>query len=1072
MDNKKNSIALKYFLNPAQRKAVETIEGPVMVIAGPGTGKTQTLTARITHILKTTDTSPDGILALTFTDAGAREMRERLIKMIGPTAYYVNISTFHAFCSEVITMHPDSFPFAANLEPLSEFERFSIFREIIDSGKFTAVKPSGAPYLYVPSLIKAVGSLKQEGIEPKRFKALLNTSVVARSQFAPSLPNGGNLIKTDSHSRKISLTMTFKINNKDHSNHFLFRNQELTTIYKTYQQELAKRARYDFEDMINLVRDAFHHNKELLLDYQERFLYFLVDEYQDTNSAQNDLLMLLSSYWGRDANIFVVGDDEQSIFRFQGASIENLLSFRDAFPGAKIISLTENYRSTQLILNATRAVVSNNKLSLQSKIPSIERHLVAHHVIARNPKFLKRRRGNLTKTDRHGRKTGLAMTYAVDPIRIGIFSSGTAEHFFIAKKIQGLITGGMSPNEIAVIFRNNADGVQIAEFLHKLDITFDLETGKNILYDPTINKLLILMRAVLMVRFGQESLDLFILLNFPFFDCDYVDALQLARAASEKKITLWEAMNRNTLQTIDLKYPDRITHIYDLLAELQRDDAQGPFIIFFEKLLNKSGFLHWCLSSHDSVEKVNRLNSLFSEIKRMNASDHSLNLASFLKKIELMKQEKLAIKEEDIDAQSNAVSLLTAHRAKGKEFSVVFLAHATDKKWGNNFKRELIKLPEGILKKTNISEKEKNEDERRIFYVAMTRAKQKIYITSAKTYPTQDSQRETGPTMFLYEIPKQFLETIDTVTYEKDAKTILEKFMSPTPHPFTGTREKDFLKTVLADFKLSPTALNTYLSCPYKFKLNNLLRSPRAKNSVLSFGTAIHSALQHFFEAYKSKQKLPSIELLKKRFQETLEREIISAVENKNLLERGHAVLLQYVQHYKDELTPPLYTEWFFGSGHSKTFLEDIPLSGKVDKIEFLEQNNKQKTKNDVRVVDYKTGQPKSRSDIEGTLKNSTGDYKRQLVFYQLLGELDKKFEYVISETELDFVEPDRKKGTFHKERFVITKEEVEDLKNTIRKVWADILALKFPRTTTTALHCPRCEWKMHCWPEGIPKQN
>lgn len=992
----------RFLLNDSQRRAVETIEGPVMVVAGPGTGKTQTLTARIAHILKRTDTPPDGILALTFTESGAGEMRQRLAEMIGPTAYYINIYTFHAFCSDVIQSHPDLFPSVLKLEPLSDLERVSIFRDIIDRTKLTATKPYGAPYLYVPSLIRAVSDLKREGIGSEDFKKLL-------ASHAPTAPQ---------------------------EEKFYLRNHELARIYRRYERELVARGRYDFEDMITLVRDAFGKNQALLLDYQQRFLYILVDEYQDTNSAQNDLLFLLASYWGPHANIFVVGDDEQSIFRFQGASVENILSFRDAFPDATIISLTENYRSTQFILDAARAVVSHNKLSLREKLPQIRRKL---------------------------RSTSLGRAKL---LRIGLFSSGITEQFFIAKKIQELLKSGTPPREIAVMYRHNADGAEIAEFLSRMGIAYDLEGGKDVLTDPTIEKLLLLMKAVLGVRNNQEGVDLFTLVNYPFFGCDYVDTLKLSRHASERKMNLWDAMNPKITKMLDLRNPAAIARVYAMLPVLQVDDAEGPFVLFFEKLLNKTGFLDWCLRCPDSIEKLNRLHSLFSEIKRLNAADHTLNLESFLKTIELMRGERLSITEQDLDIRTNAVSLLTAHRAKGREFSVVFLARAVDKKWGNNVVRELLRFPKGMLAKTDISEKEKNEDERRLFYVALTRAKRELYITAAASYATQIGRRETSPTMFMYEIPKKFVQDVDTAVYEGGVKNILENLLTPVPDDSPSIREKDFLNKVIADFKLSPTALNTYLTCPYKFKLNNLLRSPRAKNSNMSFGTAIHTALQHFFHQYKKDGNMPDISILKKKFDDALFQEILSKPDHNRLLERGHAVLPQYVEYYRDDLVPPLFTERFFGYGWSKTYLGNIPLGGKVDKIDPFDSLTLAQGKigRRVRVVDYKTGQPKSRSSIEGKLKNSTGDYKRQLVFYQLLGELDRQFEHEIVEAELDFVEPDRTTGKFRKERFQIQKEEVEELKKTIRKVWADMLALKFPRTTKTDIHCPRCEWNMHCW--------
>lgn len=991
MSNLKSS---PFSLNSAQKKAVETIEGPVMVIAGPGTGKTQTLTLRIAQILKSTDTPPNGILALTFTDAAAREMRERLVQSIGPTAYYVNIQTFHSFCSSVIQGRPDIFQSMGQLEPLSDLERAGLFRHLIDTGDYRVIRPDGAPYLYIRDLVSAIANLKREGISPEKFAALL-------SENPPEDPK-----------------------DKYHQ-----RNLDLVKVYGDYNSELRKRNRYDFEDMISFVTSAFGQDKDLLLEHQEKFLYILVDEYQDTNAAQNSLLLHLSSYWGQNANLFVVGDDDQAIFRFQGASIENILSFHKLFKQAEIVVLSENYRSQQLILDAGRKVIARNKLSLASSLPQVEKKLRS------------------------------AVNIPVEKIKVARFSSSAVELFFVAKEIQKLINGGENPEEIAVIFRNRSDGTDMADMLSRFNIPFNLEGGQDVLSRPVIEKLILLMKTIEGIRNGQEGVDLFTLLNQPFFNCDQLDILKLSRFAALKKIKLWDALGS---LPPNLNNPKSLTNVYSVLSQLQQDDAEGPFTLFFEKLLHKTGFLDWCLKSDGAIEKLNSVNSLFSEIKKLNSANHNLRLKDFLEIIALMIEQKVPIYEEDLDIKTGAVSLLTAHKAKGREFSGVFIIKAVDGKWGNNVARELIKLPAEIISNTDLSLKEKNEDERRLFYVALTRAKKRIIVTSAITNTLEQRKKENIETMFLSEIPENLLDRIDTSGYENQAKDIL-KTMLKVPEPVQSTlEEKKFLKEITASFQLSPTALNTYLSCPYKFKLNNLLRAPRAKAIPMSFGSAIHKALEVFFREFKKTKKVPSATILRSTFKLALEKEILTSMESERLLKRGLNVLEEYVSFYKDQFIPPFEVEKFFGYGFSKIVLNGIPLGGKIDKIEDLDGKF-------ARVIDYKTGAAKSRSEIEGKTGKSNGDYKRQLVFYKLLADLDQTFKLTVSEAELDFVEPDRSTGKFKKERFTITEAEVEELKKVIKAVWKDILDLKFPRTTDVKKHCPRCQWRLHCWPDGLP---
>lgn len=995
---------MKFPLNPQQKQAVETIEGPVMVIAGPGTGKTQTLTARIAQILKVTDTPPDGILALTFTDAAATEMRQRLTAAIGPAAYYVNIQTFHAFCSQIIRENPDVFPTVGAMEPLSNLERVNLFRSLIDSLPLSHIRPHAAPYLYTQSIISAIADLKREAIDPKDLNSILKIQSPAEIQ-----------------EKKYHL-----------------RNLELNLVYETYQQELTKIGRYDFEDMITLVAAAFKQDPEFLLTYQQRFLYFLVDEYQDTNAAQQELLLLLTSYWKQQTNVFVVGDYDQAIFRFQGASVENILNFRQTFPAAKLVILDRSYRAPQQLLDAARAVISHNKLSLVGKIPGITKDL----------------KSEVIKPKR-----------AEDGIFTGRFSSGPIEMFFVAKKIQELIQAGTPPQDIAVIYRHHQDGAELADMLARLNISFDIEGGKDVLTDPTIQRTLLLMRAVYGLRNNQEGIDLFTLLNYPFIGCDPLDILKLTRFASDNKINLWEAIISSNKPGLKLSNPSSLDRIRSLVIELQTDDAEGPFTSFFEKLINKTGLLDWCLRQSDALDRLNALNSLFSEIKRLNATDHTLNLESFLNIIELMQTQKVPLYEQDLDIRSGAVTLTTAHRAKGREFPIVFIIKAVDGKWGNNSVRELLKLPEGIITHTDLSRKEKNEDERRLFYVAMTRAKRQLIITSSQTYRTSYGRKETIESMLTAEIPQNLKAAIDIQDYEHGAKNILDTLLTAPPDHRPSTDETAFLKTVISSMKLSPTALNTYLACPYKFKLNNLLRAPRAKDPSLSFGSAVHKALEQFFRQYQKTRTLPDKSLLHQSFSAALEQEILTPPQQDRLTKRGRDTLSAYYQEYQKEFTAPLAVEKFFGYGFSKVILGSVPLGGKIDKIEPLGSDMKK-----VRVIDYKTGRPKSRNDIEGKTAQGSGDYKRQLVFYQLLADLDQNFRFTVAETELDFVEADKNTGKLKKERFSITKDEVEDLKKVIFKVWSDILALKFPRTKEVQKHCPRCQWVLHCWPDGLPQ--
>ena len=627
----------KVKLNSQQQLAVDTIEGPVMVIAGPGTGKTEIIAQRIANILKTTDTNPDSILALTFTESGAKAMKQRLIATIGETAYYVNILTFHAFCSSVIQEFPDRFAISTTTEALADLERVEIFQQILKNHDFNYLKPVNQPYFYTGALIRSIQDLKREAVTPEKLKTLI------KGEKDKKLP-------------------------------------ELLKIYQAYQKAIAERGRYDFEDMINLVIEAFARDKSLLTTYQERLQYFLIDEYQDTNSGQNQVINLLAQFWGQEANVFVVGDPSQSIYRFQGASLENAIEFTKAYPKAKVIALEQNYRSHQLILDAAHDLIQKNKLKIEDVVPTAKARLKA--------------------------QPGLKSSQ----LQLIKLSSETVEAYWVGQTIKELIDKGTKPEQIAILYRHNQDAATFADMLVKLGVPVEIEGGGNVLTDPVINQLMVLLKAINLSIQNLEGLELFTLMHYPWFKLDALEILKLARAASKSKQSMVDLILAG-------KAEPRFVEFINQLAQWQQLNSRLSFSRWFETLIKDSGFLDWVLARPDSVSLLNRLNSLFSEIKKLNAADHHLNLNKFLQALELMELNRLRINEQDLDIKSQAVSLSTAHKAKGKEWEQVFIVKVVDGKWGNNRVRDLLKLPGSILTNSDVAKKEKNEDERRLFYV-------------------------------------------------------------------------------------------------------------------------------------------------------------------------------------------------------------------------------------------------------------------------------------------------------------------------------------------------------------------
>lgn len=945
-------------LNPAQKKAVDTIDGPVMVLAGPGTGKTQILALRIARILQMTQLRPYNILALTFTESGVVAMRTRLIQMIGETAYGVRIHTFHSFCNDIIQENPEKFFFARELEPLTDIERMVLFQEILEElPENSVLKPFGDPRFYLQDLIRCIQDLKRENVSPAELLKAINN-------------------ENDPKQKE--------------------KQNKLLNVHKNYQKKLREKGRYDYEDMILFVVQKLKEDEELLARYQEQFQYILVDEFQDTNNAQNEVVTLLGQFF-ENPNIFVVGDDKQSIYRFQGASLENLTDFHNLYKkSVQIIALTHNYRSQQGILDAAHVLISHNKNSLSHLLPEFSQELQS------------------------------ATSHPIQPVQMAELENPDSEHYFCARRVQALLAEGTSPTEIAVLYRNNRDADHLAELFLKMKIPFRILAGRDILKDKNIQKLLQVLRLV--NNLEDEAL-LFQCVHYDFFGFQNLELLKLSQKARKEKKTILESMQETPVfQTMAEK-----------LALWRQKSINLPLLSFFDDFLRESGYLEFLMQQDNKVERLNRLETLFLEMRKLNEAQPSITLADFLTHLALLEDNKLPILEKELSTQKETVRLLTAHRSKGLEFEHVFMIHCIDKHWGNNPKREKIKLPQGILKTTPTGEK--NEEERRLFYVAMTRAKKTLTLSYSKV---NESGRPTVPSIFVTELGSQ-LKLIDTTALENDALERLSTLFLIPPIPIQ-LGEEDFVRELLKNYTLSITHLNNYLRCPRLFYYNNILRVPRAKSKFEAFGTAVHESLKDLLSENK-KGTLPSKEYLLEQFEHHLKREIMQKQDFRGGLELGRQTLSAYYETYKNTFSPQVLLEFDFRPHH--VHLNHIPLTGKLDKIELLDPRKKT-----VHVVDFKTGNP----DGKSSELSPGGDYHRQIVFYQLLCELSTQFPYTMVSGEIDFVQPSKRTGQHVKKHIIVTREDLENLKTTLRDVYEDIQNLKFLQPDEWSL-CGECEY-------------
>lgn len=1000
-------------LNEAQRRAVDLIEGPVMVLAGPGTGKTQVLAARVANILLKTDTNPSSVLALTFTESAAKNMRERLVQMIGKTGYYVQIQTFHGFCTEVINSYPEYFAIERDSLPVSELERYTIIEEILKELSLTAIKPMNTPFFYVRDIVGTISDLKREGISAASFQKIVDDD----TQWLET--NRAEL-------KKAELTRVEKRVSK---------NKELIQVYEVYQRKLRDQKRFDFDDMIALVVEAFQEHEELLLEYQERLQYFLVDEYQDTNTAQNTVVDLLASYWGEQANIFVVGDPNQAIYRFQGASLENVLSFTQRYPQAEVINLEVGYRSVQKIYDAAATLIAQNQNTVALGLPDVSRPL------------------------RSVKEKGESLKVFAAP-------SQTLETVYIAEAIQALLNEGVNPAEIAVLYRTNAESAELSVALSKWGIRYEIDGGENVLQAPHIVELLTLFQVIKDIKNSEEDEHVFAVLQYPWLQTKFAISplvtMKLARGASKAGVTLFEFIQSGATHFKKYQATQNLTPLElepvikwaESMTVWAAREAQQTLSTWFEMVIQESGFLEWLQTQDTKIELLNQLNSLFREVKALSSGQREYKLAQLLTAIETLNEHRLPITTEDLNIQQAAVRLSTVHKAKGQEWAHVFVTRCVDGKWGNSINRELLPLPPGILKNTDLSQKERNEDDRRLFYVALTRAKMTLTLTYPETLITDNRSKSVVPSVFIEEL-KDHLVPVQTELAAHvitNADDHLARLLAPVALIEPTVEERQFLETLVVDYKLSVSALNTYLRSPAEFVAQHLLRVPRARQIHEAFGTAVHAALEKWYSIVKDEGQAPPLETVLKEFKQALEKEDITLEDLAVRLTYGQKVLTDYYHAHQGEVVKPVFVERFFGSGWSRAQLGDIHLVGRIDRIDLLDAAHKT-----ARVIDYKTGRARTLGEIAGTTQSVIlsereqalpaeirAPLQRQLVFYKLLTELDRTFPLTVVEGCFEFIEPDKNSGKLVTRKVDLSQTAVDALKELIVQVMSEIRNLQF----------------------------
>ena len=1015
-------------LNEKQQLAVNTIEGPVMVIAGPGTGKTQILASRIGKILLDTDAAPENILCLTYTDAGVVAMRKRLLNFIGPDAYKVNIYTFHAFCNDVIQENLSLFEKTA-LDPVSDLEKIQLFKDLIDS--FPKNHPlkryRGDVYFEAGNLQSLFSNMKKEGWTP----GFINQKI---DEYLADLPARDEFI----YKRKYKAYNAGDLK-KDKIAEETERMEKLRAAvgeFDHFQQLMRKKNRYDFDDMINWVIKAFEENKNLLASYQEKYQYILVDEYQDTSGTQNKLVELLISYWDTP-NVFVVGDDDQSIYRFQGANVENMMDFAGQYKEDLLtVVLTNNYRSTQPILDVSKSIINRNEERLVKKINGLSKELVSANKLINQ------------------------LTH--QPI-IREYESQRQEMIGITKQVQSLIAQQTAPGRIGIIYKENKYGEELAQYFKLLDIPVYSKRHLNILELPLAQKIILLLRYLASEHDISYSGDemLFEILHFDWFGIPPIEIAKISMEVANKRYNESKTSIRQLLvekaaapakDLFSVTLHEGLRMASATIEKLTGDVPNVTLQSLFENIIRDAGVLSLIMQSPDKHWQLQILTGLFDFVKEETHRNPLLSLQQLVSLFELMEKEGIPLPLVQVSGSDKGINLMTAHGSKGLEFEYVFLVGCNSSFWEKKRKPGSgYKLPDTIFsskKRTGdagVSEQSEGKEQssqagdeelRRLFYVALTRAEQHLFISYSRF---KNDGKELEPSMFIAEIQDEHPLPAEKMIVDTDVLSAFAALnFGEAQAPEIEKIEEAFIGPVLDKFVMNVTALNNYLKCPLEFYFKNLIRIPSQKNEATEFGSAVHYALEKLFRKMQDEKKdqfeskeafIADFDWYMKRHRESFTKEQFA-----RRIEYGQEVLGNYYNTYIHSFNKIVAIE----RNIRNVIIKEVPVKGKLDKLEFDGKS--------VNVVDYKTGDPEkaipktkgpSEKDPDG------GDYWRQAVFYKILVDNYEQKSWKVVSTEFDFIEPDKKKN-YRKEKIVITPADITTVTEQITSTWEKIQNREF----------------------------
>ncbi len=951
----------KKVLNQQQLEAIEFGNGPLLIIAGAGTGKTTVVTERIKHLITSKLAKPQEILALTFTEKAALEMEERVDQIMPLGFFQMWISTFHSFCDRILRDEALHIGLDSHYTLMTEAETLLFLKKNLFNFELDYFRPAGNPFKFLNGLLTHFSRLKDEDVMSKNYlvyaKKLQTMSQIEKDEIRKTL--------------------------------------ELAKAYQKYEELKVKEGMMDFADLISNTLRLFRQRKNILAQYHKKFKYILVDEYQDTNISQNEMVKLLV---GKKPNLTVVADDDQSIYKWRGAAISNVLQFKKTYPRAKVITLTQNYRSTQEILNRAYDLIQHNnpdRLEIREKI---DKKLIAVRKIK-------------------GKAIKFVLADRVEN-----------EADFVAGEIQKLTNYDFKDIAILVRANNHADAF-VRSFL-RTGIPFQFLGPGKLLRQEEIKDLISYLK--ILYNF-EDNVAFFRILSMPIFDISSRDVTAIRNLAKRSNFSLFEAAEKTDHLSIADKSREKVKKIIQMihrhLAMIPKQTA-GQILYYF---LKDTGLLQKMtqVKTQKQEQEVGNVAKFFDKLKNYEANHEDASVETVVDWLNLKMEMGESPLAADLDwTQENKVNILTVHSSKGLEFPIVFLVNLVNERFPTRRRAEQIPLPEDLVKEVLPEGDSHEQEERRLFYVGMTRARDQLYLTAAKFYG--EAKRRKKISAFVPEaLGKQFSQQI---TEQKESSQLSIFDFKPQGQDQESVSASSGYYPVTY---LSYSQLDTFNRCPLQYKYKYIIGIPTPLSAAASFGICLHNTLKDLYQQHQQKKALNLKKILKNLDNAWIKEGYSSKNHEKKMYQRAQEMLKTYWQKTYQKKDNPIALEQTFALKITPT----LKIGGRIDRVDRLPNGT-------LEVIDYKTGKVPEQKQVDMSL---------QMTFYAMAASNPNIFNTDPENIILSFY-------FLQNQEKISTRRSQEDLKQTQKEIIDQAKKMeKSDFLPQPSLLCDFCDFKLLC---------